>query len=78
MEVSINGARILATFENVPIFGTVQITQTLAVAWLVMLIISALCNKVCKLFVCHSCPFRYCWNLWEYKRQWAAALCLSL
>ena len=43
MEVSINGARILATFDNVPIFGTVQITQTLAVAWLVMLIISALC-----------------------------------
>ena len=43
MEVSINSARILATFENVPIFGTVQITQTLAVAWLVMLIISALC-----------------------------------
>ena len=43
MEVSINGARILATFENVPVFGTVQITQTLAVAWLVMLIISALC-----------------------------------
>ena len=43
MEVSINGARILATFENVPVFGTVQITQTLAVSWLVMLIISALC-----------------------------------
>ena len=43
MEVSINGARILATFENVPLFGTVQITQTLAVAWLVMVIISALC-----------------------------------
>ena len=43
MEVSINGARILATFENVPIFGKVQITQTLAVAWLVMIIISALC-----------------------------------
>ena len=43
MEVSINGARILATFENVPIFGTVQITQTLAVSWLVMVIISALC-----------------------------------
>ena len=43
MEVSINGARLLATFENVPIFGTVQITQTLAVSWLVMLIISALC-----------------------------------
>ena len=42
MDVSINGARILATFENVPIFGTVQITQTLAAAWLVMIIISAL------------------------------------
>lgn len=43
MAVDINGARILATFENVPLFGTVQITQTLAVAWLVMLIISCLC-----------------------------------
>ena len=43
MDVEINGARILATFENVPIFGTVQFTQTLAVAWLVMLIISCLC-----------------------------------
>ena len=43
MEVSINGARILATFENVPLFGTVQITQTLAASWLVMIIISALC-----------------------------------
>ena len=43
MEVSINGAKILATFENVPIFGTVQITQTLAASWLVMIIISALC-----------------------------------
>ncbi len=42
MDVSINGARILATFENVPIFGTVQITQTLAAAWLVMIIISGL------------------------------------
>lgn len=43
MEVSINGARILATFENVPLFGTVQITQTLAAAWLVMIVISAVC-----------------------------------
>ena len=43
MEVSINGARILATFENVPLFGTVQITQTLTVSWLVMLIITGLC-----------------------------------
>ena len=43
MDVSINGARILATFENVPVFGTVQITQTLAASWLVMIIISALC-----------------------------------
>ena len=43
MEVEINGAKILATFENVPIFGTVQITQTLAAAWFIMLIISAAC-----------------------------------
>lgn len=43
MEVSINGARILHTFENVPLLGTVQITQTLAVSWLVMLIITSLC-----------------------------------
>ena len=43
MDVSINGARILATLENVPIFGTVQITQTLTVSWLVFIIISGLC-----------------------------------
>ena len=43
MEVSINGARIVAIIENVPLFGTVQITQTLVVSWLVMLIISGLC-----------------------------------
>ena len=42
MDVSINGARVLATLENVPLFGTVQITQTLTVSWLVMIIISAL------------------------------------
>lgn len=43
MELSINGARILATFENVPLLGTVHITQTLVVAWLIMGIITALC-----------------------------------
>ena len=43
MEMSINGAKILATFENVPLLGTVHITQTLVVSWLVMLIISVLC-----------------------------------
>ncbi|MGM9549348.1 MAG: F0F1 ATP synthase subunit A [Faecousia sp.] len=42
MEVEINGARILATIEDVPLFGTVQITQTLTVSWLVMILISAL------------------------------------
>ena len=42
MDVSINGARILATIENIPLFGTVQITQTLTVSWLVMIIISTL------------------------------------
>ena len=43
MELSINGAKIVATIENVPIFGTIQITQTLIVSWLVLIIISALC-----------------------------------
>ena len=43
MEVSITGARILHTFENVPLLGSVQITQTLAVSWLIMIIITGLC-----------------------------------
>ena len=43
MDVSINGARILYVIENVPVLGKIEITQTLAAAWLVMLIISALC-----------------------------------
>lgn len=42
MDISINGARILATFENVPLLGTVNITQTVVVGWVVMLIITAL------------------------------------
>ena len=45
MDVSINGARILATFEGVPLLGKVQITQTLVVSWLVFLIISGLCIR---------------------------------
>ncbi|MBR5471955.1 MAG: F0F1 ATP synthase subunit A [Oscillibacter sp.] len=43
MEISINGARILAVFENVPLLGTVRLTQTVAMSWFVMIIISALC-----------------------------------
>ena len=43
MDISINGARILATIENVPLLGTVQITQTLVVAYVVMAIITGLC-----------------------------------
>ena len=43
MEMSINGARILATFENVPVLGTVHLTQTVVVGWVVMAIITALC-----------------------------------
>ena len=42
MDISINGAGIIKEFTNVPIFGTVQITQTLAVSWLVMIVLSAL------------------------------------
>lgn len=40
--ISITGARILAEFD-VPVFGTVQLTQTLTVSWLVLIIVSALC-----------------------------------
>ena len=43
MDISINGARVIAEFENVPLLGTVQITQTLLVAYLVMAIITGLC-----------------------------------
>ena len=43
MELSINGARILYTFENVPVLGKVDITQTLVVSWLVVGIIAILC-----------------------------------
>ena len=43
MEISITGAKILATFEDVPVFGKVELTQTVAVSWLVLIIISALC-----------------------------------
>ena len=43
MDISINGAKILYTFENVPLFGKVDITQTLTVSWLVMIIITVLC-----------------------------------
>ena len=42
MELSINGAKVLAEIE-LPLLGTVQITQTLTVSWLVLIIISALC-----------------------------------
>ena len=43
MEISISGARILAIIENVPLLGTVQISQTIATAYLVMAIITGLC-----------------------------------
>ena len=42
MDISINGARVIATLENVPLFGSVQITQTLAVSGLLLIVISAL------------------------------------
>ena len=43
MELSINGAKILYTIENVPVLGKVDITQTLIVSWLVVGIIALLC-----------------------------------
>ncbi|MBR4955783.1 MAG: F0F1 ATP synthase subunit A [Clostridia bacterium] len=43
MDISINGARIIWTIENVPLLGKINITQTVLMSWVVMLIISALC-----------------------------------
>ena len=43
MDISINGARVIAEIENVPLLGTVQITQTIFTAYLVMAIITGLC-----------------------------------
>ena len=43
MDLAINGARVLFEIENVPLLGTVQITQTLTVSWLVFAIITGLC-----------------------------------
>ena len=43
MELSINGAKVIANIENVPLLGTVNITQTLIVSWLVLAIVTGLC-----------------------------------
>lgn len=43
MDISINGAKILYTFTDVPLFGTINITQTLVMSWIVMLIVTGLC-----------------------------------
>ena len=43
MDISINGARILAEFTDVPLLGTVRITQTVAVSWMIFAIITVLC-----------------------------------
>ena len=42
MDISINGAGIIKEFTNVPLLGTIQLTQTLAVSWLLLIVISAL------------------------------------
>ena len=43
MDLAINGAKVLFEIENVPLFGTIQITQTVTVSWLVFAIITGLC-----------------------------------
>lgn len=44
MEIDITGARILYTFPfDVPILGKFQLTETIVISWLVMLIITGLC-----------------------------------
>ena len=42
MEISINGARILG-YIDLPVLGSIPITQTLTASWLVMAIITGLC-----------------------------------
>jgi len=43
LDISINGAKILYTVENVPLLGKINITQTVLVSWVVMAIIAVLC-----------------------------------
>ena len=43
MSIEINGARIIAEITGIPLLGTVQITTTLVISWLVMLIITGAC-----------------------------------
>ena len=43
MDISINGARIIYTFENVPLLGKINITQTVLMSWVIMVIITGLC-----------------------------------
>ena len=42
MDIAINGAGIVKEFTGVPLFGNVQLTQTLTVSWLLLIVISAL------------------------------------
>ncbi len=43
MDISINGAKILKVFEDIPLLNDVRITQTVAMSWLILILISALC-----------------------------------
>ena len=43
MDISINGARIIWTIENVPLLGKIDITQTMLMSWVILLLISGLC-----------------------------------
>ena len=42
MDISINGAKILYTIENVPLLGRINITQTVVMSFLIMLTITVL------------------------------------
>ena len=44
MEIDITGARIFYTFPfEIPILGKLQITETMVISWVVMLLITGLC-----------------------------------
>ena len=43
MDISINGAQVLYRISGVPIFGTVDISMTLIMSWVVMILITGAC-----------------------------------
>mgnify|MGYP000284905650 CR=1 FL=1 len=43
MEVDISGAKVFLRSDRFPLFGKIQISETLVVSWIVMALITGLC-----------------------------------